>query len=83
MSSCSKSIALKARRIIKSELSLRGITHEMLACMLSQAGYPETVSGVKGKMHRGTFSFAWVLQCCEVLGIETLEVARVSMVTND
>ncbi|WP_158509873.1 DUF6471 domain-containing protein [Pseudodesulfovibrio indicus] len=70
---------IEALRIVKSELARRGVSHKALAGMLTEAGYSETISGIRGKMHRGTFSFAWVLQCCEVLQIDVLVLTQPSM----
>lgn len=59
----------EASLIIKAELSRRGVSYLELAERLALIGTEETVSGIKGKIHRGTFSFAWFLQCLNALGI--------------
>jgi hypothetical protein len=59
----------EASLILKSELVRRDIAYQDLVGKLSAVGVTETVSGIKGKLHRGTFSFVWMLQCLEAIDI--------------
>lgn len=61
-------------RIIKSVLARSGVTYSELVSRLSVIGVEETVQGIKGKLHRGTFSFMWALQCCRALDIKELRL---------
>jgi 3-mercaptopyruvate sulfurtransferase SseA len=67
---------LKAKRTLKSELVLRGISHEELAKRLNAVGIRETKSAIDSKMSRGTFSAAFFLQCLSVLGCTHLVLAK-------
>ena len=63
-----------SRQILKSVLARSGVTYDELVSRLAVIGVEETVQGIKGKLHRGTFSFSWVLQCCRALGIKELRL---------
>ncbi len=62
----------EASRILKALLARRQVKHADLAEALSKAGLDESVSSIKGKLHRGTFSFAWMLACCKALGLRKI-----------
>lgn len=53
----------EASRILKALLVRRQLKHADLVDALSRVGVNESVSSIKGKLHRGTFSFAWMLAC--------------------
>jgi hypothetical protein len=60
------------KRLLKSELVRRGISHEELATRLRAIGLEETKSSVDSKISRGTFSAAFLLQCLAVIGCKSL-----------
>ena len=60
-------------RIMKGFLKRHGMTYEELADRLCEIGVEETVSGIKGKLGRGTFKLSWVLQVCRVTGVEEIK----------
>lgn len=62
----------EASRILKAILARRQLKHADLAEALSKAGVDESVSSIKGKLHRGTFSFAWMIACCRALGLSKI-----------
>ena len=62
----------EASRILKALLARRQLKHADLADALSRVGVNESVSSIKGKLHRGTFSFAWMLACCKALGLSKI-----------
>ncbi|WP_157871352.1 DUF6471 domain-containing protein [Pseudodesulfovibrio piezophilus] len=55
-------------------LARSGVIYDELVSRLAVIGVEETVQGIKGKLHRGTFSFFWVLQCCRALDIKELRL---------
>ncbi|MDW7695622.1 DUF6471 domain-containing protein [Flammeovirgaceae bacterium SG7u.111] len=57
-----------SKRLLKSELVKRGISHEELAFRLKEVGINETKSSIDSKISRGTFSAAFLLQCLHVIG---------------
>ena len=62
----------EARRILRAELVRRGVTYQRLASRLQALGLKETERSVANKMSRGTFSFAFVLQCLSAIGAESV-----------
>lgn len=63
-----------ASRIIKTELKRRDISYEQLVTMLEKIGIHETHASILNKMSRGTFQFAFFLQCAVAIGIKTLRL---------
>jgi len=64
----------KVKRLLKSELVLRGISNAELANMLSEIGIEETKSSIDSKISRGTFSASFFLQCLMVIGCGKIEI---------
>ena len=64
----------EAHRILKAELARRDISYHDLTEKLANIGIEETIPGIRGKMHRGTFSFFWLLQCLEALEVEQINI---------
>ena len=61
----------RAKRLLKSELVRRGITHEDLAGLLNEIGVEETKASIDSKISRGTFSAAFLLQCLSAIGCKS------------
>ncbi len=64
----------RSKRLIKSELIKRGVSHEELAKRLNQLGIEETKSSIDSKISRGTFSAAFLLQSLYVLECDFLQI---------
>jgi hypothetical protein len=58
----------EATRLLKAELARRGLTYLKLAERFREKGVDETTSSISNKISRGSFSFAFFLQCMWVLG---------------
>lgn len=56
----------KASNLLKSELKKRDVNYTELCRRLQEIGLPETVASITTKINRGTFSFAFFLQCMQV-----------------
>lgn len=59
----------EARKFLKLELAKRDITYVKLAELMVSKGYKETPDTIRSKIHRGTFSFSFVLEVCDTLGL--------------
>lgn len=59
----------KARQIIKSELAKKDVNYVKLAKLLQDKGYKENADSIRTKINRGSFSFAYILEVCEVLNL--------------
>lgn len=62
----------KARQFIKSELAKRDINYVKLAKLMNEKGYTENPDTIRTKVHRGTFSFAFILEICDSLDIDII-----------
>ena len=63
-----------ASGIIKAELKRRDISYEQLVSMLDKIGVSETHASILNKMSRGSFQFAFFLQCATAIGIKNLRL---------
>lgn len=61
-----------AASVLKAELKRRDINYEQLVTMLAGIGITETHAGILNKMSRGSFQFAFFLQCAAAIGITNL-----------
>ena len=64
-----------AANILRAELKRRGITYEQLHNNLANIGIKETVNSIRIKISRGTFQFAFFLQCSAAIGIKNLNLS--------
>jgi hypothetical protein len=65
----------EARRVLKYELAIRQIGYKELLNKLTLIGVNETERSIASKISRGTFSFAFFLQCMRALGVQALDVS--------
>lgn len=56
-----------AKNLLKAELMRRGISYEMLVSKLNAIGVAENYNSVNTKLNRGSFSFAFALQCFKAI----------------
>jgi hypothetical protein len=63
-----------ARLKLREILVRRKISYKRLVFLLSEIGVDETERAIQGKMARGTFSFAFFLQCMRALGINSIDL---------
>jgi hypothetical protein len=64
----------KARQFIKSELAKRDINYVQLSELMKKKGYDENPDTIRTKVHRGSFSFAFLLEVCDSLGVDVVFV---------
>lgn len=60
----------RARQLIKSELAKRDINYVQLSKLMNNKGYNENPDTIRTKVHRGSFSFAFLLEVCDSLNID-------------
>ena len=60
----------EARQFIKSELAKRDINYVQLAGLMNKKGYTENPDTIRTKIHRGSFSFAFILEVCDSLNLK-------------
>lgn len=64
----------ESKRILKSQLALKGVTYKRLARLLGEVGVVETPQSIANKLFRGTFSFAFFLQCMTAIGSSSVTI---------
>ncbi|TDN62434.1 MULTISPECIES: DUF6471 domain-containing protein [Paraburkholderia] len=57
-----------ARNVLRAELVRHGVSYRQLATLLANIGVRETERSIANKLSRGSFSFAFYLQCMRALG---------------
>jgi len=60
----------EARLFIKSLLLNKDINYVKLSEMMNKKGYKETPDTIRTKVHRGSFSFAFLLEVCDTIDID-------------
>lgn len=63
---------LDARRLLRAQLALKDMGYKELSRALETLGIEESPKVLSNKINRGTFSFAFFLQCMRALGIRTV-----------
>jgi len=61
-----------AKRILKSELVKRGISHSELATLLQ-----ESKGSIDSKISRGSFSASFFLHCLSIIGCTKIEIEHI------
>lgn len=64
----------KATNILKSILTRKNIKYNELSLKLKELGVEETQGSISNKISRGTFSFAFFIQCMEALEIKEIRL---------
>ena len=64
----------RAKNILKAELKRRGLSYRDLAEKLATIGVQETERNLNNKISRGGFSAAFLLQCLDAIGSDTLHL---------
>lgn len=62
---------------LKGELVKRNISHEDLSVKLAAKGFKYSRSSITTKLHRGTFSAAFYLQCLMVIGYDSADANEI------
>lgn len=64
----------QAKRLLRTEMTRRNMTHDDLVKRLAEIGVAETNGNVRNKLHRGQFSAIFLLQCLTAMGVTTLRL---------
>lgn len=66
----------EAKRLLRIELVRKNISYKVLAGLLEKAGATETERSIQGKLARGTFSFAFFIQCMRAIGTTKINLEQ-------
>lgn len=59
---------------LKSELVKQGVDYKLLEAKLKGIGIEETYNSIANKINRGSFSFAFFMQCMKALDIKDIRL---------
>lgn len=65
----------KAKNLLKGELKRRGVTYARLVEKLAGVGAAETERNLANKISRGGFTAAFLIQCLEAIGCQSLRLS--------
>jgi uncharacterized membrane protein len=63
-----------AANFLKAELARTGIGYDALCQKLKDIGVEESYKGVANKINRGSFSFAFFMQCMKAINQKTFRL---------
>jgi hypothetical protein len=64
------------KRLLRAEMTWRGITYDELSKKLAQIGVKNTSVNIRNKMARGTFSATFLVQCLSAMGVRSLRLGE-------
>lgn len=64
----------RAKNLLKGELKRRGVSYAQLVEKLAEIGVHESERNLANKLSRGGFSAAFMLECLEAIGADTLRL---------
>jgi 1,4-alpha-glucan branching enzyme len=64
----------KVKRLLKAELTRRGITYAQLVGKLADIGVMDSEPNIRNKLSRGKFTAVFLIQCLEAIGASTLRL---------
>jgi hypothetical protein len=63
-----------AKRLLRAEMTRRGVTYDDLATRLAALGVNDSAVNIRNKVARGKFSAVFLLQCLEAIGARNLRI---------
>lgn len=68
--------ATAAALALKGELARAGVNYHVLAERLTAMGAPQTPKAISAKINRGTFTFAFFMQCMKAIGRDVVRLGQ-------
>jgi hypothetical protein len=65
-----------AKRLLRSEMTRRGVTYEALTESLAELGIKDSAVNIRNKVARGKFSAVFLLQCLAAIGAKNLRLTE-------
>jgi ribosome-binding protein aMBF1 (putative translation factor) len=62
------------KRLLRAEMTRRGVSYEELANRLAAIGVKDTAVNLRNKVARGRFSAVFLVQCLEAMGTRNLRL---------
>lgn len=64
------------KRLLRAEMTRRGVTYEDLAERLAAIGVRDTAVNLRNKVARGRFSAVFLVQCLRAIGARALRLSE-------
>jgi hypothetical protein len=64
------------KRLLRAEMTRRGVTYEELAEKLAAIGITDTAVNLRNKVARGRFSATFLVQCLTAMGARALRLTE-------
>ncbi len=64
------------KRLLRAEMTRRGVTYEDLSEQLAAIGIKDTAVNLRNKVARGRFSATFLIQCLTAIGARTLRLVE-------
>jgi hypothetical protein len=64
------------KRLLRAEMTRRGVTYEDLAERLAAIGVNDTAVNLRNKVARGRFSSVFLVQCLAAMGARSLRIGE-------
>ncbi len=65
-----------AKRLLRAEMTRRGVTYEALTEKLGELGVSDTAVNIRNKVARGKFSAVFLIQALEAIGCRNLRLGE-------
>jgi hypothetical protein len=65
----------RVKRMLKAELTRRGLTYADLVGKLADIGVMDSEPNIRNKISRGKFTAVFLLQCLEAIGASSLRLS--------
>jgi hypothetical protein len=66
--------AEEVKRMLRAEMTRRGVSYAELVAQLHAVGITETEVNLRNKISRGGFTAAFFVQCLKSMGVQTLRL---------
>jgi hypothetical protein len=64
----------KVKRLLKAELTRKGITYAQLVGKLAEIGVHDSEPNIRNKISRGKFTAVFLVQCLEAIGADSVRL---------
>lgn len=64
----------KVKRLLKAELTRKGITYAQLVGKLAEIGVMDSEPNIRNKLSRGKFTAVFFIQCLEAIGASSIHL---------
>ena len=63
-----------AKGILRAEMLRKGLSYADLVSALEETGVKESEANLRNKVSRGSFTAAFLFQCMDAMGVQTLHL---------